>query len=106
MRMARNEPVASGIAQMDTGLAADSKGLIAVDISANVSALLTKRLTAIGAQIIVSFPQYHSITARVPIVEIERIASFPGVRFIVPKQEAETSRGSQAVAAGLSVPFY
>jgi len=106
MRMARNEPVASGIAQMDTGLAADSKGLIAVDISANVSALLTKRLTAIGAQIIVSFPQYHSITARVPIVEIERIASFPGVRFIVPKQEAETSRGSQAITAGLSVPFY
>ncbi|HTK37513.1 MAG TPA: hypothetical protein VL325_03380, partial [Pyrinomonadaceae bacterium] len=61
MRMARNEPVASGIAQMDTGLAADSKGLIAVDISANVSPLLTKRLTSIRAQIIVSFPQYHSI---------------------------------------------
>lgn len=108
MRMARNEPVANGIAQMDTGLAADAKGLIAVDISANVSPLLTKRLNAIGSQIIVSFPQYHSITALVPMVEIERIAGFAGVRFVAPKQDAETSGQNKPSdnAQGFSGPFY
>lgn len=91
IKMERGELLARGVPTLDTGLKADEKGFIDVEISANVSDELLARLNAVNAEIIAAFPQYHSITARLPIREIEPLAEMSEVIFIQPKLEATTN---------------
>jgi hypothetical protein len=91
MKMSRGQPIAEGIASIDTGIAVDDKGLVAVDITAQVSDELTSYLKKLGSEIVASYPRYRSITANVPIAMLEDIAARPGVIFIMPKQEGMTN---------------
>ncbi len=88
IKSARGEMLAEGIATLRTGLIADEKGYIDVDIVANVTDNLMKELKRINAEIVVSLPQYRSLTARLPIMTIEPLAGMDEVIFILPKQEA------------------
>ncbi len=96
MKMERGEQIASGVSSIDTGLAVDSDGFIAVDITAQVSDELMEYLKKLGANITASFPQYRSITANVPIELLEDIAGRPGVIFIMPKQEGMSNSAPAA----------
>lgn len=91
VKMERRQAIAEGVPTLDTGLKVDDYGFIEVDISAKVNEKLLTVLRGMSAEIIFSAPQYHSITARMPISEVENLAARADVIFIMPKQEAMTS---------------
>lgn len=90
-KMERKQAIADGVPTLETGIKVDDYGFVEVDISANVSEKLLSVLRGMSAEIIFSAPQYRSITARMPIAEIENLAARADVYFIMPKQEAMTS---------------
>lgn len=69
-----------------------SDGTVEVTIRAAVSDDLLSALTAAGAQDVASFPQFDTITARLPIVELMVIAVRADVRFIGPTEKPVTNR--------------
>lgn len=91
-KMWRGEAIASGVPTLETGLTADDKGFIDVEISANVTAGLLKRLKVMNAEIIAKSAEYHSVTARIPISEVESLAASEDVFFIQPKLESTNNR--------------
>lgn len=96
VKMARSEAIADGVPTLETDLRVDEKGFVEVDITANVGEKLLVALREMNAEISVVLPQYRSITARVPLVEIENLAARPEMIFIQPKMEAATSQKSFA----------
>ena len=95
IKMERGERIAVGVDTLETGLTVDDKGYIEVDIVADVTKRLLRKLTAVKAKIIVSLPEYRSLRASVPITAIESLAGLREVYFINPKQTAITSRASE-----------
>ena len=70
----------------------DTRGRALVDIRAKVTTDLVARVKKRGGVIVSTDVRYDSIIARVPLLEIERLASDPAVRTIVPTAEATTVR--------------
>ncbi|QQS42715.1 MAG: carboxypeptidase regulatory-like domain-containing protein [Acidobacteriota bacterium] len=91
IKMERGEAIASGVPTLETGLQADSEGFIEVDITADVTDRLKKRLAEAGAKIFGIYPQFRSVTASVPIRDIEALAEMSEVIFIQAKMEAFTN---------------
>jgi len=100
--MERKEMIADGIPTLETGLTADDKGYIEVEITANVTAKLMEELERTEAEIIASLPEYRSITARVPIATIESLAAMDEIIFIMPKQEAMLSQKAETPILNLA----
>jgi hypothetical protein len=63
-----------------------------VDIRAVVTPALIAKVKQSGATILSSSAPYHSIIARVPLLQLERLAGDPAVRAISPAAEADTVR--------------
>src|SRR5262249_49153700 len=104
LKMSRSEPVAAGIEGLETGIAPDADGLLLVDIKANVSRSLLARIRRMGAEIINSFE--NDIRARVPLAQLETLASLPRVTFIRPADLGMTSAAAGSVkSTGLSYRF-
>jgi subtilisin-like proprotein convertase family protein len=95
IKMERGERIADGVDTLETGLTVDDKGYIEVDIVADVTKKLRKKLKAVKAKIIVSLPEYRSITASVPISAVESLAELDEVYFISPRQKAMTQKKSE-----------
>jgi len=91
LKRAQGQAIANGVTDLQTGVKVDAEGYVAVDISAKVTPGLMQRLKLINAEIIASFPEYRSVTARIPLSEVESLATLPDVNFIQPKLEAQTS---------------
>lgn len=91
VRMLRDEPVASGVPSLETGVELDDNGDLYVNIIADVSDDLLSRLRNAGVRIINSFARYHSILALVPFRRLEEIAGWKTVHFIRPKPDAFTN---------------
>lgn len=91
-KMSRGLAIADGVPTLETGLKVDEQGFIDVDIAANVNKKLLAVLEGMRAGIIASFPQYHSITARVPLAEVENLAAREDIIFIQPKSEMTTNQ--------------
>jgi uncharacterized repeat protein (TIGR01451 family) len=89
LKMNRNEPVAEGIEKLETGISVDTDGMSLVDIKASVNRQLLARIRRMGAEIINSFDA--DIRARVPLAQLETLASLPGVTFIRPADLGMTS---------------
>jgi len=70
----------------------DARGRALIDIRAKVTTDLVNRIKKRGAVIVSTDVKYDSIIARVPLLEIERLASDPAVRSIIPAAEATTVR--------------
>jgi hypothetical protein len=70
----------------------DARGRALVDIRAKVTTGLVNRVKKRGGVIVSTDVRYDSIIARVPLLEIERLASDPAVRSIIPAAEATTVR--------------
>ncbi len=95
IKMQRGERIAEGVDKLETGLTVDEKGYIEVDIVADVTKKLRRKLKAVKAKIIVSLPEYRSITASVPITAIEPLAELEEVYFISPRQKPMTQKKSE-----------
>jgi hypothetical protein len=91
-RMHRGEAITALVPTMDVNVGADATGMVTVDICAIVTPKLLARIKNIGADIISSAPEYHTLRANVSLDKLEAIASLPEVRFISPKQESTTNR--------------
>jgi hypothetical protein len=61
-----------------------------VDIRAAVTPALIAKVKKTGATVVSSSAQYHSIIARVPLLQLERLAGDPAVRAISPAADAST----------------
>jgi hypothetical protein len=70
----------------------DKDGRALVDIRAAVTPALLAKVKKRGATIVSSSTRYHSIIARVPLLQLERLAGDPAVRAISPAAEASTVR--------------
>jgi hypothetical protein len=102
IKKSRGQAIADGVPTLDTSLRVDEKGFIDVDISAYVSKKLLNVLDSTGAEIVSSFPEYHSITARLPLSVIENLAERSDIIFIQPKLDAMTN---QSANSGYEAPL-
>jgi hypothetical protein len=75
-----------------TGVRLDGSDRALVDIRASVTPALIALVKKSGAAIVSSSTRYHSIIARVPLLQLERLAGDPAVRAISPAAEATTVR--------------
>ena len=87
-RMALGQPIARGITHLRSTTAVDASGMALVDIDAEASDALLSQITALGGQIVKAVPQLHSVRARIPIRQVEAVASMPGVKWIRPGARA------------------
>ncbi len=70
----------------------DKNGRALVDIRAVVTPALLAKVKKSGAAIVSSSAQYQSIIARVPLLQLERLAGDPAVRAISPAADGTTVR--------------
>ena len=76
--------VSARVPSLRTSVRVDAQGTILVDIKANVTSSLLQQIVAAGGQVINSFAQFQAIRARLPLNEVEALASSPDVKFIKP----------------------
>jgi hypothetical protein len=66
-------------------------GKTQIEIRAEVSDQLVDQITALGADVTATNAAYRSISAQAPLDQIETIAGFPEVLFIIPASEGTTN---------------
>ena len=103
-RMLQGLPAAPDVPSLETGVDVDDDGNVLVDITAHVTDGFLAQLKDQGATIYGSYPAYRSVRALVPAVRLEKIAGWPGVIFIGPKQEAMTARYSSTALRNAASP--
>ena len=86
----RGEKITNEVSTLEVNVNADEKGLVPVDIQANVTRDLLKSIAKLGGEIVFASSQYHSVTARVPLQALEQIAASEDVNFIYPADRART----------------
>lgn len=90
----RGEAIADGVPELRSDVQVDDRGFVAVEITAHVNPKLLATLEKMGAEIIAVVAQYRSITARLPIAEIENLAARTDIIFIQPQMEMMTSKAA------------
>lgn len=90
-KMHRGESITSAVPTLEVNVGEDANGFVTVDISADVSTKLLATLKRMGVDVESSFPEYHTMRARVRLDKLEDIAALPQVHFIMPKQESTTN---------------
>jgi hypothetical protein len=71
-----------------TGVRIDSKSRALVDVRAEVTPALQKKVRELGGTIDSTSAEYRSIVAWVPLLKLEQLARDPAVISIIPKPEA------------------
>lgn len=94
LKQNRGESLAASVPALETGLAIDD-GRTVVDITAKFGGTLIEDIAATGADVLLTYPQYNTLRAIVPLDQLEKIAGFPQVIFIMPKQEANVWRAAE-----------
>jgi hypothetical protein len=84
----RGEAAAKGVPTEPIQLRKDHKGRVFVDVTAKVSKKLLSRIEKLGGKIVYSSERYNSITAYIPLKELESLAHSSDVKFIMPHAEA------------------
>jgi len=72
----------------------DARDRALVDIRAEVTAELRRKIHALGGAVLSSSKLHQSTIARVPVLKLEDLAAVPAVRFIAPAPEAQIDRQS------------
>jgi len=88
----RGEAERKGVPPGRTGVKIDARGRALIDVRADVTAALQRKIRGYGGAILSTSRESHSIIARVPLLRLERLAADPSVRFIEPAAEAMTVR--------------
>ncbi len=90
----------------------DRDGMVVVDIRADVTDGLLQTIARVGGRVALAYPAFGAVRARVPIRQVEAIASLPEVRSISPRQGflvntgSRTSQGDAAHAAASARTTY
>jgi uncharacterized repeat protein (TIGR01451 family) len=105
VRMMQGLPAAPGIPFLYTGVTLDDNDNVVIDIVANVTDMLLKKLATAGAQVLYQNAELRSIRAVVSPNQIEGIAASPDVVFVWPKQGSDTHRVVRPAAATHSSTF-
>jgi hypothetical protein len=87
----RGDARRKGVPPAPTGVDVDGRGRALVDVRAEVTPALQKSIRSIGGVILSSSAEHRSIIARVPLLELERLAGESTVRFIEPAAKATTN---------------
>ncbi|MBI5384588.1 MAG: IPT/TIG domain-containing protein [Verrucomicrobia bacterium] len=107
-KMRQGQPVARGITNLQVDLDQDAAGRVLVDIKADVSPELLRRIESLGGTVLSSFAQHQAIRARLPLAQMEPLASRSDVKFVEPAAKATThtgplnSEGDATHSAGLA----
>lgn len=88
----RGEAERKGVPQGPTGVKIDRRGRALVDVRAEATAALRKKIRSVGGIVVSSSREYRSTIARIPLLELETIAGDPAVVAIAPAPEAITVR--------------
>ena len=88
----RGEAEQKGVPPGPTGVDIDAHGRALVDVRAEATAALQKTIRSRGGVIVTVSSERSSLRARVPLLELERLAEEPAVKFIEPAGEAMTHR--------------
>ena len=75
----------------ETGVKIDADGRAKVDLRADVTPELEKKVSLLGSTILSTSVQYRSIVGWIPLLKLEELAEDPAVRAIVPAAEAMTN---------------
>ena len=68
------------------------KGLVTVDIRADVTPVVLARIRSLGGIVVNSVPKYRAIRARLPLDALEPLAMLEAVQFIRPAEQPVTRR--------------
>jgi hypothetical protein len=77
-----------GVPAGPTGVRIDAKGRALVDVRAEVTPALEKKIISLGSDITATSKETRSIEAWIPLLKLEELAADPAVRAIEPKAEA------------------
>jgi hypothetical protein len=88
----RGEAEQKGVPLGPTGVKIDRRGRALVDVRAEATAALRNKIRAAGGIVVSTSREYRSTIARIPLLELEKIAGDPGVVAIAPAPEATTVR--------------
>jgi uncharacterized FlaG/YvyC family protein len=83
-----------GMPALQTGIESDKSGKVVVDIKAKVTDDLLQQIKAAGGEVIYSSEAGGSIRAKLPMAQIESVASNKDVIFIGPAVEAQTQKSA------------
>jgi len=75
----------------------DRDGKVLVDIQAPVTTELIAAIAGLDGVVILRFPAYESIRARVPLLKLETLAERSDVKFIRTAEQAITNPGASEV---------
>jgi hypothetical protein len=92
VKMDRGEAIAAGVPRLRVTLPDVNQRGVVLDLRAVVSESLFARLRGLGAEILDAHAAYRAVRIRVPLRQVEAIAGFADVAYIMPKQEYLTSR--------------
>jgi YDG domain/Subtilase family len=105
------EPMAAGVAETRSSVDIDATGATLVDIRAEVSDALLRRIQGLGGQVINSHARFNAIRALVPVAQLEVLAGEAAVKSIKPADQAvlhktNTSQGVVAHRADIARTTY
>jgi len=89
---ARGEAAKKGVPPDPTGVKIDARGRALVDIRADPTPALQKKLARLGGIVLATSARDKSIIARIPLLKLEALAADRAVLFIEPAAEAITVR--------------
>lgn len=91
-RQRLGRPITAGLPEIRSAVEVDAAGLTLVDIKAEVSDGLLRRIQHLGGQVINSHVRYSSIRALVPIAQLEILAGETAVKSIKPSDKLTTHK--------------
>jgi hypothetical protein len=95
LKMNRGENIAAGVATLAVDVGADERGMVTVDITADIDDELLRTLKNMGIECSAVLSRYHSLRARAPLNQLEAVASIAKIRFIQPQQGFKLSQRRQ-----------
>ncbi len=86
----RSGKLAKGIPVLQTGIEPDKSGKVSVDIKTKVTDDVLQQIKSAGGEVIYSSKEGSAIRAKLPMEQIEPLASNQNVTFIEPAVQAQT----------------
>ena len=87
----RGQAIAQGVPTLKTGVEIDQDSRVLVDIQARVTDGLLEKIERSGGKIINSFAEDNAIRAKLPLSQLEVLASLDDIKFIQPALHTERS---------------
>jgi len=81
LRLSRNELSAFGITNLHPNVNVAPDGRVLVDVDAVVTAALLSQMSQAGGEVLDSVPQFNTVRARLPLSQLESLATAAGVKF-------------------------